>query len=290
MKKVIKSRLADMALLLVALLWGGGFISVKDSLGSLSPLYLMTFRMVIASLTFVFILPKIWGIKKEDVWRTMPAAFMLYTGFSLQTIGLQYTDVSKQGFLTATYVIFVPIILWVFYKKKPKTKVFIGCLMVLLGIGMISLAQGFSLNRGDMLTLACAVCFAFHIIFTDKAVETVDPFKFAFLQFSMAGLLFFISAFITEPVPTMPTTRGWLVLVYTGVLATFCCFLLQTIAQKYTTPSKASVFLSLESVFAAIFGVLIFHEVVTFQKLIGFVLIFAAVLLIEVDWKQAFSK
>ncbi len=284
-----KSKLADFALLLVAFLWGGGFIAVKDSLDTISPMYLLTIRMGLASATFLFIFPKIRGITKQDVIKTLPAAIALYSGFALQTTGLQYTDVSKQGFLTATYVVFVPIVLWVFYRKKPKPKVFIGCFIVLVGIALTGLSKQFSLNYGDSLTLLCAVCFAFHIIFTDFAVQSVDVFKFSFLQFSIACAFFFVSALIFEQPPAVPTFRSAMVLLYMAVFATFLCFVMQTAAQKYTSPSRASIFLSLESVFAAVMGVMMLGEELTVRKVIGFVLIFFAVLLIEVDWKEIFS-
>ncbi len=281
--KFNKQHLADLSLIFVAILWGGGFIAVKDALDTLTPMYLMAFRMTVAAITFLFLFPKLRGLSWQDVRYSLVVASMLYLGFAFQTVGLQFTDVSKQGFLTATYVVIVPLLYWLFYKKLPERKVFAGCVLVLVGIGLVSLSENFSLGIGDTLTLVCAVFFAVHIIATAKALEKVDPFKLAFLQFAIAALLFGATAAVTEPFPVGTTVRTWGAIIYGGVVATFVCFLVQTIAQKYTTPSKTSLFLSLESVFAAIFGVMLLGEELTLRKLVGFALIFASILLIELD-------
>lgn len=281
--KINKQHLADMSLIFVAILWGGGFIAVKDALDTLTPMYLMTFRMMVAALTFLLLFPKLRGLSLEDAKNSFFVALTLFLGFAFQTVGLQFTDVSKQGFLTATYVVIVPLLYWIFYKKLPERKVFIGCVLVLAGIGLVSLSESFTLGVGDSLTLVCAVFFAMQIIATAKALEKVDPFKLAFLQFVISAAFFGTTALLTEPLPTGTTLRTWGAIVYGGVVATFICFLVQTIAQKYTTPSRTSLFLSLESVFAAVFGVLLLGEELTARKVIGFVLIFASILLIELD-------
>lgn len=331
-----KSRLADISLILVALLWGGGFISVSNALDAVTPMYLMTMRMTFAGLTFLLLFPKLRGMTKTDLKYGFYAAITMFLGFGFQTVGLQYTEVSKQGFLTATYVVFVPFLYWIIYKRMPQKKVFFASFIVLIGIALVGLTGDLTLGLGDTLTLCCAFFFALQIIVTAAGVEKVSPFKLAFLQFAFAAVMFAVTAVLTESFPAhlfdfsgtssnaaavagapvaasasaasasdfgvgmtaskigvhIDIGRTWLAILYMSVFATFVCFLVQTIAQKHTTPARASIFLSLESVFAAILGVLMLGEELTLRKLIGFALIFASVLLIEVDfkWKKEQNK
>lgn len=303
-----KSRLADISLILVALLWGGGFIAVSNALDAVTPMYLMTMRMTIAGLTFLLLFPKLRGMTKTDLKYGFYAAVTMFLGFGFQTVGLQYTEVSKQGFLTATYVVFVPFLYWMIYRRMPQKKVFLASFIVLIGIALVGLTSELTIGIGDTLTLCCAFFFALQIIVTAVGVEKVSPFKLAFLQFAFAAVMFAVAAVSTEAFPAhlfdfsggaalqtaiasgFDVGRTWFAILYMSILATFVCFLVQTIAQKHTTPARASIFLSLESVFAAILGVMMLGEELTFRKLIGFTLIFASVLLIEVDFTSKKQK
>ncbi|MDO4753565.1 MAG: DMT family transporter [Bacillota bacterium] len=288
--RIEKSKLADISLILVALLWGGGFIAVSSALKAITPMYLMTMRMSIAACTFLLLFPKLRGINATDLKYGFYAAVTMFLGFGFQTVGLQYTEVSKQGFLTATYVVFVPFLYWIIYRRMPQKKVFLASFIVLIGIGLVGLTQDLTIGLGDTLTLCCAFFFALQIIVTAIGVEKVSPFKLAFLQFVFAAMMFGISAVLTESFPTAISGETWIAVLYMSVFATFVCFLVQTIAQKHTSPARASIFLSLESVFAAILGVMMLGEELTFRKLVGFTLIFASVLMIEVDFKKLFAK
>lgn len=302
-----KSRLADISLILVALLWGGGFIAVSNALDAVTPMYLMTMRMTIAGLTFLLLFPKLRGMTKTDLKYGFYAAVTMFLGFGFQTVGLQYTEVSKQGFLTATYVVFVPFLYWMIYRRMPQKKVFLASFIVLIGIALVGLTSDLTIGIGDTLTLCCAFFFALQIIVTAAGVEKVSPFKLAFLQFAFAAVMFAVTAVFTEKFPVhlfdfsgaassvagayesgsnFDLGRTWFAILYMSILATFVCFLVQTIAQKHTTPARASIFLSLESVFAAILGVMMLGEELTFRKLIGFALIFASVLMIEIDFTR----
>lgn len=285
-----KAKMADLALIVVAILWGGGFVAVKDALDTVTPMFLMTFRLGIATACFIFIPHLLKGLNMKDVMNSLPVGVMLFLAFTAQTYGAVFTDPSIQGFLTATYVILVPLLYWAFYKRMPQLKVFIACFIVLIGIGFVSLTNSFKLNPGDLLTLLCALLYAFHILLIERATKKVDVIKLAFLQFAIATVCFAVAAFILEPLPTTMTSRTWWVLLYAGVLSTFFCFGMQTVAQKYTSSTRVSLFLSLESVFAAIFGVLLLGNKLFPIQIVGFVLIFAAVLLIEIDWAVVLKK
>lgn len=280
-----KQRCSDVSLILVALAWGGGFVAVKGALASVSPFYLMAIRMLLASSLFVLFLRKQVGhITKKDWLSGAVVGLFLFLGFAFQTVGLQYTTVSKQGFLTAVYVVLVPLLYWMLYRKMPQKKVFIGCVVTLVGIGLISLEQGTHIGRGDWLTLVCALFFAMHILAIEHYAKHTPPIRLAFLQMLCAGVYFSTCAVIFEPFPSALSWGAWRDLIYLAVVSTFFCFTVQTVAQKYTTSARVSIFLSLESVFAALLGVIVLGESLTPRMIGGCALIFAAVLLVEVQW------
>lgn len=282
-----KKYLSDLSLLFVAFVWGGGFVAVKDALNTVTPMVLMSIRFVLAAaVLFVFLHRWMGKIDKNDIKKGSVVGVILYIAFAAQTFGLQYTTASKQGFLTATYVIMVPFIYWLLYKKRPSTKALIGSFVTLIGIGLISINATFTLNIGDGLTLICAFFFAAHIIAIEFFAKDMNVFKLAFIQIGVAAILFVVTALITEPIPMTLTPRAWLAIIYLAVFSTFACFTLQTVAQKYTSSSHVSIILSLESVFAALLGVVLLGEVLTPIMMIGCALIFAAILMVELNFTK----
>jgi len=279
--------LADLSLLFVAFVWGGGFVAVKDALNTVTPMLLMSLRFILAtSIMYIFLHRKIGKLTVEDYKKGSIVGFILFLAFAAQTYGLQFTTASKQGFLTAVYVIIVPFLYWVFYKKRPKLKVFMGSLLTIVGIGLISLQSVEGFNVGDSLTLLCALFFAMHILSIEYFTKNMNVFKLAFIQIFVAAILFTLTAVITEPYTIDLPRRAWTAIVYLAIFSTFACFTIQTIAQKYTTSSHASIIMSLESVFAAILGVLLLNEVMTPLMIFGCLLIFIAILIVEVNFRK----
>ncbi|SNR96455.1 Permease of the drug/metabolite transporter (DMT) superfamily [Anaerovirgula multivorans] len=279
-----KKYIADLSLLFVAAVWGGGFVAVKDALNTLTPMFLMTMRFVLASIIlYSFLHRKIGKVNKDDFKKGSIVGTILFLAFAAQTYGLQFTTASKQGFLTATYVVIVPLLYWLLYRKPPKLKTFIGSFLTIVGIAFISLESSLTLNIGDLLTLVCAVFFAAHIISIEYFAKDMNVYKLAFVQIFVAAIWCIVLAFMTEPIPASLSARAWLAIVYLATFSTFACFTIQTIAQKYTSSSHASIILSLESVFAAVLGILILEETMTSMILLGCALIFIAILIVEVD-------
>lgn len=282
-----KGLISDVSLLFVAAVWGGGFVAVKDTLNAMTPMMLMAVRFSLAAVIVYLALFKWIGrISREELKKGAVVGFFLFSAFAVQTYGLQYTTASKQGFLTAIYVVFVPLLSWIFYKKRPGIRAFLGSGLTILGIALISLQGGFNLNLGDTLTLMCAVLYAAHILSIEYFAKDMNVFKLAFLQIAIAAVFFIIIALLTEPIPTVISTRSWISIGYMAMFATFGCFTVQTVAQKYTTSSHASILLSLESVFAALFGILLLGEVMTPMVIVGCALIFVAIMVIEVEWPK----
>jgi len=290
MKNKFKKNISDISLFFVAIVWGGGFVIIKDTLSTVTPMLLIALRFIIASIVMYLIFyKKIGKISKQDMKKGSVVGIVLYLAFATQTYGLQFTTASKQGFLTAVYVAIVPFLYWIIYRKRPKIKVFVGSFLTIIGIGLISLHGGLDINIGDSLTLICALFFAMHIISVEYFAKDMDVYKLAFIQIAVAAIFSTVSAILTEPITLELTNRAWYSIMFLAVFSTFGCFTVQTIAQKYTSSSHASILMSLESVFAAVFGILLLNEVMTPLMIFGSVLIFVAILIIELDLKE-FNK
>ena len=281
----MKKWLAIGALILVTVIWGGGFVASDMALESMKPFQIMMVRFLLASVLMGVIS---WGQRKgEEKLKDRSGAIKagvlmgvtLFMGFAFQIIGLQYTTPSKNAFLTALNVVIVPFIAFVILKKKIGAKGIIGAIMSVLGVGLLSLNGNFTVSLGDGLTLLCAVGFAFQIFFTSEFVKKYPASVLNMVQMVTAFVLSAISLVIFGENDFQVTTQGWLSVLYLGVVSTTICYLLQTACQKYIDETKAAIILSMESVFGTIFSILILHEVVTVRMVIGCAVILAAVII-----------
>lgn len=273
---------ADLGLLLVALLWGGGFLFTKQGLDYLTPLWLMTIRFMGATLVMGLVFFKnLKAIKVKDIKAGSIIGIFLFIAFATQTIGLQYTSISNQAFLTATNVVFVPFIIWGLHKKAPDKFAFIGAGLATIGIGLITLKEGFSLNAGDLWTLACAVFFAGHIVSIGYFAKDSDPIGLTIVQFAFTGIVSLLVAILFEPIPTVMGPGATTAILYMVLGSTLLAFLLQNVCQKYTPATHASLILSLESVFGTLIAVIFAGEIFNFQMALGCITVFIAILAIE---------
>ena len=273
---------ADLGLLLVALLWGAGFLFTKRGLDYITPLWMMSMRFVGATIIMSIVFYKNFRkISKSDLKAGLIIGIFLYIAFATQTIGLQYTSISNQAFLTATNVVFVPFLVWMLYKKAPDKFAFIGAALATVGIGLITLKEGLHLNVGDMWTLACAVFFAGHIVSIGFFAKENDPIALTIVQFAVAAVLSLVSALMMEPLPAKIGSEAMLSVGYMVLASTLLAFLLQNICQKYTPSTHASLILSLESVFGTLVAVVFEGEMFNLQMALGCITVFAAILLIE---------
>ena len=281
---------ADITLVLVAIIWGSGFIAMEYALeANMSPLLIMALRFTIASLILLVAnLKELKLIKKSEWIKGSIAGFFLFTGFYLQTLGQSMTTISNSAFITATNVIMVPFVVWIMIKKKPALKIVLLACMTFLGIVILTISpeQGLSLNIGDLLILLCAVGFACHIAYLEIAVRDSDPKRIAFIQITVAAILSNIGfiAFDTNSVSKANFAIGMPAVIYLGVFSTCLCFFLQTSAQKRTSASKAGIIMSTEGFFGTLFSILLGMEPLTAKILIGGMLILSAVILTEVKF------
>lgn len=280
----MKKYKADLGLLLVGFIWGTGFIASKIGIdGGLSPYYMIFLRAFFASifLTIIFF-RDIKNITKREMISGALLGTFLYVGFAFQTVGLVYTTASKNAFLTAVNVVLVPYLYWMFYKKKPDIFALFSALLCISGIGLLSLTgTDFFLNKGDILTIICAVFFACHITFTGILSKKVDTVRLNITQMYVMTILSFITCVFNKNITLDITQPQFLSVLYLGIFSTGICFLLQTTCQKYTTPARASILLCTESLFAPVMSFLILHEELTLRAIMGAGLILFSVIVSE---------
>ncbi len=281
----MRKYLGEIGLILTALIWGMGFVASDISLNYYTPIEALALRFSIAAICMSLIFfKKLKNINKTTLVHGILIGFFLYSAFLLQTIGLFYTTPSNNAFLTSINVVIVPFIAFVIYKRKIDIFTMTGAVLSIIGVGIISLKPGFSINIGDFLTILCAVCFALHIFYTSEFLNRgTDPISLTILQMLTAATISIIIFFITKEPKSIPFEKSsFYAILYLGLISTTLAFFLQTVSQKYTSETKAAIFLSTESLFGTIFSVLILSEKLSFRALLGCFIIFAAVIISEV--------
>ncbi|WP_129598752.1 DMT family transporter [Anaerophilus nitritogenes] len=287
-----KSLLADFSLFLVAIIWGGGFIFMKDSLHILKPFYMNGIRFTLAFVTMTIIFWKRFiKITKKDFISGTIVGIFLFLAFIIQTIGLQYTTASKSAFLTGTNVVIVPFLVWGMTRRIPSWHAMIGAFLTAIGIGLLTLQGSLHIGIGDSLTLICAVLFAVHITLVGHFAEDMDPITLAMIQIGVTGVFSLIGAFIFEPAPVFEGNLRDITIAigYMTFVSTMGALLIQNVAQKYTPSTHAAIILSLEAVFGTIFGIIFLGDLLTSKMILGCLLIFCAIIITETKLSFIFT-
>lgn len=294
MSKQVK---ADLILVLVTMCWGVSYYLMDISLAELDPFTLNAHRFLGA-----FVIAGIFSWKKVLTVNRTTLKYSLLVGVALvfvymgATFGVKYTSLSNSGFLCALTVIFTPIINRLVFRKRAGAKLTLVVIMCFVGIALMTLKDDFSINtenlRGDMLCLMCAAAYAVDLILTERAVshEEVDAYLLGVFQLGVTGILNFMLAFIFET-PHFPETAGvWGSVIFLSVFCTGIAFVLQPVAQQYTTASHVGVIFTLEPVFAAIVALVFAHEVLSVKAYIGALLMLASIFVMEIDFKALTNK
>ena len=206
---------------------------------------------------------------------------MLCIASNFQQFGISFTTVGKAGFITAMYILIVPI-LGLFMKKKMGVKVWLGVVLATIGLYMLCMtSESFSLSKGDFLVLICAGFFSLHILIIDYFSPKVDGVRMSCIQFFVCGIISVIIAFIFESPSLSAIVSGWLPILYAGVLSCGVAYTLQIVGQKNMDPTVASLILSLESVFSVLAGWLILNQTMTLREFSGCGLMFLAIILAQ---------
>ena len=275
---------AKLALLLATLIWGSSFIIMKDALDDITTYYLLAIRFTGAFVLLGIVFWKKWKhINKEVIIAGFIMGTALIAAYAFQTFGLMDTTPGKNAFLTAGYCILVPFLFWGIAGTRPDKFNVIAAVMCIVGIGLVALDDNLSVGRGDLLTLVCCVFYALHIVVSAKFTRTMDVMLLTIGQFFFAAMWSWVLAFLFEPplIISEMSTEIWMVLGYLCVFATAGALGLQTFGLKYTSPSAGALILSLESVFGVIFSIMVGAEEVTARLLIGFAVIFFAIVVSE---------
>ena len=285
----------SLLLLLTAIVWGASFVSQSVGLDHMEPFSFNGLRSVIGGLS---LLPVIAVIRRKSDNRDLKTSLLgglccgvvLFSASSIQQHAIQYTTAGKAGFITALYIIIVPI-LQLMLGQRPRKQVWICAFAALAGFWFLSVKEGFTVGRGDLMMLGCAVVFAVHIILIDRFIKRgTDPIVMACVQFFVVGILSAPFAFISEHPTVHDAVISWLPLLYSGVAACGIGYTLQMVGQKTTPPAAATLIMSLESVFAVLFGWLLLHEHLSAREFCGCVLVFAAVIGAQIEFPERKAK
>lgn len=278
----MKRYIGDGMLLITALVWGSGFVVTAIALDYLTAYQVMAGRFVLATLILVALFgKKLKTMRSSVIWKGSILGVILFVAFALQTIGLEYTTPSKNAFLTAVNVVIVPIIAFMIYKRKIDRFEITGSVLAVVGIGLLSLQGSMTVNIGDVLSLLCAVGFAFDIFYTNLFVKKEDAISLTIVQFVTAALLSVAAVMIQGDIPTILEKEAVYSIVYLAVFSTTIAYVFQNVAHQYTTATKAAIILSTESLFGTVLSVLFLHEVLTPRMAMGALIIMIAILIAE---------
>lgn len=285
-------------LLLTAFIWGVAFVAQSVGMDYVGPLTFNAVRFIIGA---IFLIPCIAFLDKlkekenQAAGKNTPAApqnkKVLITGgiccgiaiaaaSTLQQYGIAYTTVGKAGFITALYIVIVPI-LGIFLKKKPRLIIWFSVLLALVGLYFLCMTDSLSFSKGDTLVLLCAFVFSLHIMIIDHFSPMVDGVRMSCIQFAVAGILCGIPALIFEHPTFSSLIAAWAPVLYAGILSCGVAYTLQIVAQKNYDPTVASLLLSLESVFSVLAGWVILHQSLSPREIFGCVLVFIAIILVQ---------
>lgn len=285
-------------LLLAATIWGVAFVAQSVGMEYVGPFTFLASRSVIGALVLIpYILLRAGKTEKLQSEQTVNGKLLLKGGVCcgcllfvasiLQQIGIMYTTVGKSGFITAMYIVIVPIVS-IFLNKKADIKVWIGVVLAVVGLYFLCMTSGnISVQKGDVLTFLCAVTFSFHILTVDYFAPQLDGVKMSCIQFATCGLLSGIGMFLFEAPTVEAVLAAWLPILYAGALSSGVAYTLQIVGQRGMNPTVASLLMSMESVISVIAGWVLLKQALSVRELMGCVLMFGAIILVQLPDKIA---
>ncbi|MDP4290368.1 MAG: DMT family transporter [Bacteroidota bacterium] len=278
---------SDLLLLLSAMIWGLAFVAQRVGMNYVGPFTFSGVRFLLGGLSLIPVLylfpvsaPHIKAKPLSPFWQKwggLLAGLLLFTGISLQQIGLQYTSAGKAGFLTGLYVVLVPVFgLVVRQKTGPGT--WIGVLFAVCGMYFLSVTGNFEISKGDLLLIISTVFWAFHVLTIGWLSPHNHPIKLSIQQFLTAGVISLVIAFGVETVKLSTILQAGIPILYGGLFSVGVAFTLQVVVQKTALPAHAAIIMSLETVFAAIGGWLLLDEHLSVRALLGCLLMLCGML------------
>lgn len=290
----------SLLLLLTAVVWGVAFVAQSVGMEYIGPFTFNAIRNLIGALVLlpciVFLQKKNSGReadekKRQDLRQLLlggvTCGVLLCIASNIQQFGMKYTTVGKAGFITAMYIVIVPV-LGIFLKKKAGFKVWIAVVIAVAGLYMLCMTEGsFSFQKGDLLVLCCAFVFSVHILTVDYFAARVDGVKMACIQFFTCSVLSAFGMLLFEEPDLNMILAAWLPILYAGALSCGVGYTLQIVGQRGMNPTVASLILSLESVVSVIAGWLILKQKLSARELLGCMFMFAAIILVQLPGKKS---
>jgi drug/metabolite transporter (DMT)-like permease len=273
---------ADLLMLLAAILWGGGFIAQRIASDKLGFFAYNGVRFLLAGLLLLPVaLRYLRPFNKKLLW-ILPAGTLLFAGSAFQQAGLKTTTAGAAGFITGVYVVLVPLFLSLFWKTRIPWVNWAAAIAAMVGTYLLSTSgKGFTPSHGDTLELIGAVLWSFHVIVVGMAAREMNVFVFSVGQFLLCGLINLGCSLFIDPPTGEAIMSVWPAIIYGGVFSVAGGFTLQAIGQKKAPTADASLILSLEAVFAAVFGALFLAERMNPVQILGCVIIMAAILTVQ---------
>ena len=288
----MKQLKSTLILLLTAIIWGFAFVAQRVGIEYVGNYTFIASRFALGALSLI---PIILIFEKEEknpakLKRTfffgMIAGAILFTASALQQFGIEITgSAGKAGFITGLYTVLVPIF-GIFLQKKTNICTWIGAVFAVVGLYLLSVTKGERIGVGDIVLLIGAVFWAFHIMFIDSKVERISPIKFSMTQFATASVLGVIFALLFEENAFTGIGDAMLPILYAGIMSSGVAYTCQIIGQKDANPTYAAIIMSTESVFSAVGGALLLHEVMSVRGYIGCALMFAGIVVSQLKFGE----
>ena len=277
---------ANILLLLTAAIWGLAFVAQKVGAEHVGAFTFNGIRFALGSISLVplilFFNKKKGKLDESSLKPTIKAGIIagcvLFIATSLQQMGVMGTTAGKAGFITGLYMVIVPL-LGLFLKQKVNKSTWIGIVIAVIGLYLLSINEDFSISKGDLLVLIGTVGWAVHILLIDNFTKKIDPIKLSSIQFATCSILSLVMAIIFEDINMVDISAAIVPILYGGLLSVGVAYTLQVVAQKNAKPSHAAILLSMESVFGAIGGAMFLGERIGARGLVGCVLIFIAIII-----------
>ncbi len=297
----------SLLLLLAAAIWGFAFVAQSVGMDYVGPFTFNMTRNFIGGLVLIpciFFLKKWNGdeaeLKNETSVPAKNADKMVWIGgiccglclalaSSLQQLGIQYTTVGRAGFITACYIVLVPIFNLMFFKKKCSPLIWFSVILSVAGLYLLCMQGSFAVGKGEVLVMLCAAAFSVHILVIDHFAPFVDCVKMSCIQFFVCGIACAVPAFIVENPQMSNILQAWLPILYAGALSSGVAYTLQIVGQKNMNPTVASLLLSMESCFSVLAGWLLLQQKLSVKELSGCVLMFVAIVLAQMPAKKNVS-
>ena len=287
-----KSLRGSLLLLLGAVIWGAAFAAQRMGMDHVAPFTFTGVRMLLAGIVMVPVAAL--SEKKGSAGQTVPVhvqrkaglacGMLLFLASSLQQTGLVYTGAGKAGFITALYVVLVPLAAWIILHKNPGKVIWAGVGLAVAALYLLCMPQsGFQIERGDLMLLGCAVCFTGQILCVDYFAPQVNGAALARDEFLITGILSMMIALAAEPIEWKGILDAAIPILYTGICSGAIGYTLQIIGQKTVDPTIASLIMCMESVFAVLTGAVLLGEQMTGRETVGCILMFTAVLLAQLS-------